>query len=324
MFWAEQLGGRPLTFMSTGHAPGGLAKAAAAIEAGLCNVVVSFFGKAGWKVGPAGMVTPTSAVRVPEWSFEMFGAYMTPLYALWAKRYMHEFGVSSEDLAQVAVVQREHATRNPVSLMGERGLLTVDEVMTSRMIADPLHLFDCALDNDGGWAIVLASAPIARDCRRKPIWVLGGGEAVYTDYYASLTRPWFPEEGHAVRKATDIAFAMSGIDRTDIDVAGLYDCFTVTFLRDLEEMGFCKIGEAGDFVREGHTRLGGSMPCNTDGGLLSNTHCGIPSGLHTIEVVRQLRGEAGERQVEDAQIGIALAQGRAVHGEAGVLILASD
>jgi acetyl-CoA acetyltransferase len=324
LFWGEQLGHQPLTFTSTGHAPGALAKAAAAIDAGMCNVVVAFYGKSGWRIGPSGVPIPDRAPRVPEWSFEISGAFMTPLYALWAQRYMHEFKVTSEDLAQVAVIHREHAMLKPDSLMGSRGPLTVDDVVNSRMISDPLHLFDCAIDNDGGWAVVLASPAVARDCKTKPIWLLGGAEGVYTDFYASHSRPWFPEEGYAVRRAADLAFEMSGVTRDEIDVAGLYDCFTITMIRDLEEMGFCKIGEGADYVREGHTRLGGSMPCNTDGGLLSNSHCGVPSGLHIIEVVRQLRGECGARQVPDASIGAVLAQGRSVHGEAAVMILGAD
>ena len=127
-----------------------------------------------------------------------------------------------------------------------------------------------------------------------------------------------------MRRAGDIAFAQAGVTRDDIDVAGLYDCFTITMIRDLEELGFCKLGEGAAYVKEGHTRLGGSMPCNTDGGLLSNSHNGMPHGMHTIEVVRQLRGECGARQVEGARIGMSLAQGSSVHGYAGTTILAVD
>src|SRR5690349_9771753 len=129
-------------------------------------------------------------------------------------------------------------------------------------------------------------------------------------------------QGHSVRRSGDVAFAQAGVSRDDIDVAGLYDCFTVTMLRDLEEMGFCKLGEGADYFAEGHTRLGGSMPANTDGGLLSNSHNTNPSGMHTVEVVRQLRGECGLRQVSGARIGVSLAQGYAVHGMAGTLIMA--
>jgi acetyl-CoA acetyltransferase len=324
MFWAEQLGERPLTFMEIGIAAGGLAKASAAIDAGMANVVVLFWGKAGYQIGPRGTGRPDRAPRSEPWGFDLHGGYMSTWYAMWAQRYMHEFAVSSEDLAQVAVTHRYHATLNPDSVMGSRGEITVDDVLSSRMVADPLHLLDCAIDNDGGYAIVIASAAVAADCRRTPVWVLGGAEAAYTDFYQSIDDPWFPEEGKAVRRTADRAFAQAGVSREDVDVAALYDCYTITMLRDLEEMGFCKLGEGAAYFREGHTRLGGSMPSNTDGGLLSNSHNTNPSGMHTIEVVRQLRGECGDRQVPRAKIGVSLSQGYAVHGMAGTLVMAVD
>jgi acetyl-CoA acetyltransferase len=324
MFWAEQLGERPVTFMDIGLASGGVAKAALAISAGLCNVAVLFWGKAGWQLGPGGTAVPDKAPRVEDYSFALAGAFYTTWYALWAQRYLHEFGVTSEDLAQVAVAHRHHATLNPASVMGRRGLITVDDVLGSRMVADPLHLLDCAIDNDGGYAIVIAAQDVARDCARPPVWVLGGAEATYTDAYTTIDVPWFPQDGKAVRRTADMAFQIAGVSRDDIDVGGLYDCFTITMLRDLEELGFCKLGEGAAYFAEGHTRLGGSMPCNTDGGLLSNSHCGSPSGLHTIEVVRQLRGECDQRQVPGARIGLSLAQGMSPHGLTSALIMATD
>ena len=125
------------------------------------------------------------------------------------------------------------------------------------------------------------------------MYVLGGAEAVFTDFYVSFSDDWFPDEGKSIRKAADRAFGLAGVTRDDIDVVGSYDCFTVTGLRNLEEMGFCGIGEGAAYVKEGHTRLGGKMPVNPDGGLLSNSHCGDPSGLMVVEVVKQLRGECG-------------------------------
>jgi acetyl-CoA acetyltransferase len=334
MFWAEQLGERPITFMEVGIASGALAKAATAVSAGLCEVAVLFSAKAGYQIGPGGQPPRGQlprgqppgdrAPRTGDWSYEPHGAYMAAWYAMWAQRYMHEFGVSNSDLAHVAVTHRHHATLNPHSVMGSRGELSVEDVLASRFVCEPLHLLDCAIDNDGGYAIVVTSADVARHCRAKPVWVLGGAEAAFTDFYMSIHDPWFPPEGRAVRRSADLAFEQAGITRDEVDVAGLYDCFTVTMLRDLEEMGFCKPGEAADYFAEGHTRLGGSMPCNTDGGLLSNSHNGNPSGMHTIEVVRQLRGECGARQVPNAKIGVSLAQGYAVHGQAGTLVMASD
>jgi acetyl-CoA acetyltransferase len=323
MFWAAQFGGRPMSYGEIGY-PNGVTKAALAIAGGLANVVVVFWGKAGWKVGPGGKAVPTNAPRGYDWAGDAHGAYMTPWYAMWAQRYMHEFGVTSEDLAEVAVRHRYHATLNPDSVMGSRGEITVEDVTGSRMIASPLHLFDCAIDTDGGYAIVVASADVAQGTRGKPVWVIGGAEATHTDGYTTIDAPWFPEHGHSVRRSGDIAFAQAGVTRDDIDVAGLYDCFTITVLRDLEELGFCKLGEGAAYFKEGHTRLGGSMPANTDGGLLSNTHCGIPHGLFTVEVARQLRGECGARQVPGAKIGLSLAQGASVHGYAGTLIMAVD
>ena len=324
-FWAQQLGGRPLNLVVHGAAAAILPKAAAAISAGLADVVVMFYGKSGVQTGPSGTPMPTDhAPRVQEWSFAQSGAYMSTWYALWAQRYMHEFGITKEDLAEVAVFTRRHATLNPASLMGSRGEITVDDVLSSRPICSPLNLLDCSVDNDGGYAIVLASEAAAKNCRHKPVWIIGGGEGYYTDFYASIDDPWFPEDGKAVRAAADKAFGLAGVSRDDIDVAGLYDCFTITTIRDLEEMRFCKLGEGAAFVKEGHCKLGGKMPTNTDGGLLSHSHPGSPDGLPTIEVVRQLRGECGARQVADAKIGVSLSQGWAVHGAAGVLVMAAD
>ena len=320
--WAAQLGGRALTYTDGAGGQLGAQKAAAAINAGLANVVVLFHGKANLEIGPRSKLHQINSAD--PWETGAWGGYMTPWYALWARRYMHEFGTSREDLGQVPVIHRHHATLNPDSLMGARGELTIQDVLDSRPIADPLHLLDCALDNDGGWAIVIANAEIARNCRRKPIWIIGGAEAVDSDLYMTVDVPWIRREGSAARRVGEIAFAQAGISRTDIDVANLYDCFSITFLRDLEELGFCAPGEGADYVRAGHTRLGGAMPCNTDGGLLSNTHNGNPTGMMAIEIVRQLRGDAGARQVPEARIGFAFSQGAAVHGVCGSIVLAAD
>ncbi|MGE0880451.1 MAG: thiolase family protein [Acidimicrobiia bacterium] len=323
-FWAEQLGGRPISLMEVGGASGQLAKATAAIAAGLCEVAVLFYGKAGKPVGPKGTMKWDKAPRVPEWQFSMHGAYMIPFYAMWTQRYMHEFGVTMEQLAQVPVIDRYHATLNPDSVMGVKGEITVDDVLNSRWIAEPLHLLDCSLDNDGGYAVVITTAERAKDGPKKPVYVLGGAEAVYTDFYVSFNEPWFGDEGKSIRKAADKAFGLAGVSRDDVDVVGSYDCFSVTGLRNLEEMGFCGVGEGADYVAEGHTRLGGKMPVNPDGGLLSGSHCGDPSGLMVTEVVKQLRGECGARQVKDAKIGVAQQQGFAVHGIGSTLVMAVD
>ena len=323
-FWAAQLGGRPLSYRSRQSGSNGAQQAAIAVAAGMANVVVLFHGKSNHQLGPKGTPVPQQAQHVDAWSTATWGGFMAAWYALWARRYMHEVGANGEDLARVGVTHRYHATLNPDSLMGSRGEITLDDVLGSRMIADPLHLLDCSLDNDGGWAIVLASAEVARSCRHEPVWIIGGAEAVDSDSYLSVDAPWIRRDDSAVRRAGDIAFAQAGISRDDVDVANLYDCFSITFLRDLEELGFCNLGEAADYVKDGNTRLGGAMPCNTDGGLLSNSHVGNPTGMMTIEIVRQLRGDCGARQVPDAKIGLAFSQGNHVHGIAGTLLLAVD
>jgi acetyl-CoA C-acetyltransferase len=245
-------------------------------------------------------------------------------YAMWARRYMHEFGATNEDLAHVGVTHRYHATLNPHSLMGSRGEITVEDVLASRMIAEPLHLLDCALDNDGGWAIVIAAEDIARNCRKQPVWISGGAEGTETDLYMTVDTPWIRESGSAVRRVGEMALAQAGITHDDLDVANLYDCFSITMLRNLEELGFCKLGEGADFFKEGHTRLGGSIPCNTDGGLLSHSHPGTPQGFQAIEVARQLRGECGRRQVPDARTGLAFSQGAGVHALCAAVVLTTD
>lgn len=326
-FWAEQLGQRPMGYLGSaamgGMFTGAVGNAALAVAAGRCEVCVLVHGKSGSKINPAKAPLPTVAPRVGDWSELIFGSTRVAWYAAWAQRYMHEFGVTSEQLAKVAVDTRYHATLNPESLMGRRGEITIDDVVKSRVIASPLHLLDCAQDNDGGYGVVITTLERARDLKKKPVQVLGMGESAYVDYYLNLPYPLFGgAQGSAVKRAADSAFEMAGVKRSEIDVAGLYDCFTITVLRDLEEMGFCKLGEAAGYVQDGHTRLGGSMPVNTDGGLLSNSHSFNPGGMHVIEVVRQLRAEVPPaRQVPGARLGVAMSQGMSIHGATGVVVL---
>jgi acetyl-CoA C-acetyltransferase len=324
MFWAEQLGGRPLKVVVHGGGSAQLSKAAGVVSAGMADVVVVFFGKSAFATGPSHYAdAPPGALRVLEWDALPHGGYLVTWYALWAQRYMHEFGISKEDLSEIPVVTRHYATLNPASVMGHKGELTVEDVMTSKEICSPLNLYDCSGDNDGGYALVVASEEVARNTPN-PVWILGAAESYYSDFYASIPDPWFSEEGLSVKHAADQAFEMAGVSRDEIDVANLYDCFSITMARDLEEMGFCKPGEGVAFVKDGQTRLGGSLPSNTDGGLLSGSHCGEPSGMPTIEVVRQLRGQCGERQVPNAKLGVSLSQGFSVHGVAGVLVLGTE
>jgi acetyl-CoA acetyltransferase len=323
--WAEQLGGRPIRFMDVGIAAGAVTKAALAVSAGLANVVAIFNGNAGMRVGPqSSAMGQARAPKLNDMNHMIHGAYMSPWYAMWTQRYMHQFGVPPEHLAEYSVIARHHAVLNPDSVMGSRGEITVDDVFNSRFIADPLHLLECSLDNDGGYAIIVASEAVARGCKSKPAWILGGAEAAYTDFYESIQSDWISNEPQALRTAADTTFALAGVSRDDIDVAGMYDCFPVTMARDLEEAGFCKLGEGASYIHEGNITLGGKMPTNTDGGLLSHSHNGNPSGFQVTEVTKQLRGECGARQVDGAKIGLALSQGWAVHGIGATVILAAD
>jgi len=203
---------------------------------------------------------------------------------------------------------RTHAGLNPNAKM--RQPITVDDVMSSRVISDPLHLLDCCIISDGGGAIVVTSAERAKDLAKTPVMVLGCGESVA-----------HPEIGQtdlltiAAKQSGDRAFAMAGVDRSEMDLAMIYDSFTITVLATLENLGFCKPGEGGDFVSGGRIQIGGALPVNPDGGGLSNNHPGMRGIFLVIEAVKQLRGECGDRQVANAKLACA-------HGTGGTLGIA--
>lgn len=234
-----------------------------------------------------------------------YGAFIVPLYALIAKRYMHEYGVTSEQLARIAVIQRKHASMNPDAQMREP--ITVDDVLNSKMVCDPLHLLDCALISDGGGAVIVTSAENAKKLKVPPVYLLGLGfgfsHCSIMTASDLMTTP--------AKISGEAAFRMAGLKPKDIDFAEIYDAFTSVVLMELEDLGFCKKGEAGKLAEEeGRLEIGGELPINTHGGKLSCAHPGISGGfLDITEAVRQLRGEAGERQVKNAEIGLVHAQG---------------
>lgn len=233
-----------------------------------------------------------------------YGALIPSMYGLAAQRHMHEYGTTPEDLAAVAVTMRRHAARNPAAQM--RAPITIDDVLNSKMIASPLHILDCSLVSDGGAAVIVTTAERAKDLRKPPVYLLGAGEGhghEHISQAASLT-------SFGCRASGEHAYRMAGLGPKDMDFAMLYDCFTITVLIELEDLGFVQKGEAGVFFREGRADLGGDLPVNTHGGLLSHAHPGRPGGMfHITEAVRQLRGEAGERQVPGAQVGMAHCNG---------------
>lgn len=238
-----------------------------------------------------------------------YGPLVASNYALVARRHMHEYGTTEAQMAEVAVTMRKHASMNPNAHM--RKLITVDDVLNSPMITSPLKRLDCALVSDGAGAAIITSAERARDLPRKPVYLLGQGYGLSHSYigeYLDLTHSGAVDSGRA-------AFSMAGMTHADIDVAELYDCFTITVLIELEDLGFCKKGEGGAFVMGGRIALDGELPLTTHGGLLSAGHSGQGAGFfHVLEGVRQIRGSAGERQVKNAKTVL-------VHGNGGTIAI---
>jgi acetyl-CoA acetyltransferase len=287
--------------------------AAAAIAAGLCDVVVGVYastprsnrrrpgGGPGGPGGPPPGPNPAFAWEVPFGLRLPIGAY-----ALAASRHMAVYGTTPEQLAQIAVDTRRWAAMNPNARF--RDPITVDDVLGSPMVVSPLHLLDCCLVTDGAGAYVITSAERARDLARPPVYVLGAATAGTHSMITEM--PDLTVTGGAV--SGPAAFEMAGIKPDDVDLLMGYDSFTITALLHLEDLGFCAKGEGGPFVEDGKLGPGGSLPMNTNGGGLSYTHPGMYGMFLLVEAVRQLRGEAGERQIDDHRIAVA-------HGSGGVL-----
>jgi len=295
--------------------------AAAAIAQGLCSVALITHGETGFSArnrrGPR--MSYSFDTSLPSAQFEMpYGVGGPPSnYAMAAMRHMHEYGTTSEQLAEIAVATRKWAQLNPRAMM--RDPLTIDDVLSSRWIAYPFHIYDCCLVTDAGGAVVVVGADRARDFAKKPIWVLGAGEASTHQSLLGMddvTRTPARYSGKA-------AFEMAGVTHDDIDVVEVYDSFTYTALVTLEELGFCEKGEGGPFVSNQRTAPGGDFPMNTNGGGLSYTHPGMYGMFILIEAVRQLRGDCGARQVPDAKLALVNGTGGLLSAT-GTLILGRD
>lgn len=278
--------------------------AASAIVTGMADVVVVSMADS----LRSGMTREQSAKSQASTGHPLFeqpyGITVPAYYALIAQAHMAAYGTTEAHFAEVAVSTREWASSNPTAQKKE--LITLEDVLGSRMIADPLHLLDCSLVSDGGSAIVLTSAERAKDMRHAPVYMLGVGEGHSHEHVSqarSLTTSAAVEAGQR-------CYSMAGVTSSDIDFAQLYDCFTPTVLIELEDLGFCAKGEGGDFVASGALRKQGSLPLNTHGGMLSHCHSGNPGSMFALtESIQQLRGTAGERQLEKADIGLVHAQG---------------
>ncbi len=279
--------------------------AAAAIHAGLCEVALILYGSTAASNALA-IGTGMGGGRDAGASFvSPYGLTTVGSYALVAQRHMQRYGTTSEQLAEIAVTMRRHAGLNPNAKM--RRPISVADVLESRVISRPLHLLDCCIISDGGGALVVTSAARARDLAKRPVFLLGCGEAVC---HQELGAPDLLTI--AAKQSGEQAFRMAGVTHDDIDLCTIYDSFTITVLATLENLGFCKPGEGGAFVGGGRIGLGGELPLNPDGGGLSSNHPGMRGIFLVIEAVKQLRGECGERQVADARIALA-------HGTGGTL-----
>jgi len=280
--------------------------AAAAIAAGVCDVVVGVYAatpRSDRKRKRSGFVRGPGLEALLEWELP-YGLRM-PMgpYALAASRHMAAFGTTSEQLAQIAVSTREWAARNPRARYQDP--LTIEDVLASPMESTPLHRLDCCLVTDGAGAFVLTSAERAATLAKPPIYVLGA--ATCHDHSMISQMPDLTTTPGAV--SGPAAFAMAGVKPEGVDVLMGYDSFTITALLHLEDLGFCAKGEGGPFAADGKLGPGGSLPMNTNGGGLSYTHPGMYGMFLIVEAVRQLRGEADARQVEGAQVAVAHGSG---------------
>lgn len=281
--------------------------AASAIRQGLCDTVLITYGsdylsRMGRSLGTGGF-RRSQRVAGPTQYEAPYGNSLVGAYAMVAQRHRHEFGTTSQQLAEIAVGVREYAGLNPDALY--RDPLTVADVLDSRMIADPLHKLDCCVVSDGGGALLLTTRERARDLAKPPVYVLGAAGA--QSHWNISQAPDFTTSAGSV--CAPAAFAEAGLTPEDVDTLQFYDSFTITALVLLEDAGFCKKGEGGAFVAEGHLRRGGRLPLNTDGGGLSACHPGMRGIFLLIESVRQLRGEAGAAQVPDCKVSLAMGSG---------------
>ena len=256
-------------------------------------------GRAGGGSGAAAMPYPMS------WELPT-GLTLVGAYAMAAQRHMHQYGTTSEQLASISVQTREHAGRNPNAMY--RDPISVDDVLESRLVADPLHKLDCCVVSDGGCAIVLTTEDRAKESGRPLVYVRGAAAGM--THHSIQAMPDLTVTAGAVTGPK--AFAEAGVTPADVDTFQMYDSFTYTVLVCLEDLGFAPKGEGGPFVGSGALRLGGALPTNTDGGGLSATHPGMRGLFLMCEAVRQLRGEAGDSQVDGAEIAVA-------HGSGGWL-----
>ncbi|PZC48446.1 MAG: acetyl-CoA C-acetyltransferase [Chloroflexi bacterium] len=257
-----------------------------------------------------------------------WGQTLISMYAMAARRHMHQYGTTSAQLAEISTATRAHAMRNPQAVKAMEDLLfqniretTIDDVLSSRMIADPLRLLECCMVSDGGGAVVIASPEVARTCAKPPVWIIGAGEATqYQQSGGDITTS-------AGAQSAPIAFGQAGIRPDELDIAMVYDSFSITVMILLEDLGFCAKGEGGAWVEGGRLRWDNpnGPALNTDGGGLSSNHPGMRGIFLLLEAARQLRGESTS-QVEGAKLAVAHGNGGQLAGRhsGGTILLARD
>lgn len=307
----EYLGVKPrfnASVVSGGASPAIMLKhAAEAIVSGQAETILVCAGEnRATGLGRDAAVAALMAVGHPYFE-QPYGTSIPGFYAMIAQRHMHEYATTREHMAQVAVTTREHALLHPNAHMKKP--ITLGEVLQAKPIADPLGMLDCCLISDAGGAFIVTSAERARDLKSKPVYLQGIGE--YHTHEHLMCAPSLTQFGAA--ESGRVAYEMAGLGPKDMDLAQLYDCFSIVPIIEAEELGLCEPGEGGALWAEGHAKIGGKMPINTHGGMLSHAHAGAAGGLFGIvEAVRQLRGGLGDRQVQGAEVAL-------VHNEGGIL-----
>jgi acetyl-CoA C-acetyltransferase len=308
---ADYLGLKRLRYLDSTETGGSsylvhVGHAAAAIAEGKCEVaLITLAGLPRSRPVPR----PSASALAPEAAFELpFGPTTVSMYALAARRHMYDYGTTSAQLAAIKVAASQHARHNPRAMLPNP--VTVEEVLESPMISDPLHRLDCCVISDGGGALVVVSPEVARDLRRQTVKVLGHGESPKLTDNGRIDLTYTGAVWSGPR-----AFEEAGVTQADIDYVSIYDSFTITVLQTIEDLGFCEKGKGGAFVADGSLQAPhGRLPFNTDGGGLCNNHPVNRGGMtKVIEAVRQLRGEAnGPVQVPDCELALA-------HGNGGSL-----
>lgn len=303
-------------------------RAAAAIQAGMCSTCLCLTGTSRRRHPPRTAVATADAPRRPrsiqpsrdrspqaefDYPYGMIGANVG--YAMLATRYTHEYGLTDRQRAKVAVDQRKNANANPAAIFHHQPL-TIDEVLASEVICEPLRMLEIVMPAAGAAALVVTAADRVPDARQPPAWLLGAGESVT---HSSLAQA--PElDATGIGIAARAAFAQAGVEPHEIGLASLYDCYTIMVLLTLEETGFCKRGEAGAFVESHDLTFAGDFPLNTHGGQLSFGQPGMAGGMsHVTEAVRQIQGRAGDRQIAGLELAYAHGNGGIIAEQAGLV-----